>query len=354
MNRTFWDSLPVFITGHTGFKGSWLSLILGQLGAKISGYALPPTDERGLYVTARVADGIKSTIADVRDVKNLCRAMADAAPTVVFHLAAQPLVRVSYARPVETYDVNVMGTVNFLEAVRQTPSVRAAIVVTSDKCYENTGLSSGYRENDPMGGSDPYSSSKGCVELITSAYRRSFFNDGLVSVVTVRAGNVIGGGDWSDDRLMPDLVRAFTEGHPLKLRYPNAIRPWQHVLEPLRGYILLAEMLFSRGHDYEGGWNFGPVEHDACSVEEIVRQAATTWGEGAHWLVDASHQPHEAHCLRLDSGRAQTHLGWCPQLSVREAVAWTIEWYRTLLNEGAGAACSLAHEQIFRYEELIC
>lgn len=352
MDKSFWDGRNVFMTGHTGFKGGWLTLLLKQFGAKVSGYALAPAHEHGIYTAVKADDSVISTIADVRNADSLRNAMVSASPEIVFHLAAQPLVRTSYDKPAETFDVNVMGTVNFLEAVRATPSVRVAVIVTSDKCYENTERLDGYQEDDPMGGSDPYSSSKGCAELVTTAYRRSYFKDGGTAVATVRAGNVIGGGDWSSDRLIPDLIRAFSNRQPLRLRYPHAVRPWQHVLDPLSGYLTLAENMWSEGQFYSGGWNFGPLESDTCSVLDLVCHASELWGEDACWIADASPKPHEAHCLRLDCSRAHTGLDWFPKLSINEAVDWTISWYRTLLAGSEQSIRDLTMKQIEQYESL--
>lgn len=327
MKPDFWNGKSVFLTGHTGFKGGWFSLWLKRCGAKISGYALPPADESGIYSSARIGDGIRTTIGDIRDAGSLKEAMASAAPEIAFHFAAQPLVRASYANPAETYDVNVMGTVNFLEAVRSTDSVRVAIIITSDKCYENREWPWGYRESDPMGGNDPYSSSKGCAELVTAAYRRSFFADGKVAIATARAGNVIGGGDWADDRLVPDMARAWIHGKPLLLRFPGAIRPWQHVLEPLHGYMALAEFLWLKAGEGAGGWNFGPRDEDSWPVGRLVQRAATLWGEGAGWDTDKGDHPHEANFLKLDCSKARTQLGWSPLLDLETALEWTVSWY---------------------------
>lgn len=350
----FWSGKSVFITGHTGFKGGWLSLLLKRYGSHVSGYALAPTHENGIFASARIADLLtESTIADVRDGAQLKQAMSSAAPEIAFHLAAQPLVRASYSDPVTTYETNVMGTVNFLEAVRAVPSVRVAIVITSDKCYENYESSVPFREDDPVGGSDPYSNSKGCAELVVSSYRRSFFSDSATRVATVRAGNVIGGGDWSTDRLIPDLVRTFTERATLRLRYPNAVRPWQHVLEPLIGYLTLAEYLWDDREAYPGAWNFGPALEDTRTVLEVVRIAASLWGEGASWTQDTVINPQEAHQLRLDCSLARSALGWSPTLSLEEAVHWTIAWYLGLYNRTADMRM-FTEKQIEDYERLVC
>ncbi|MRR57001.1 MAG: CDP-glucose 4,6-dehydratase [Deltaproteobacteria bacterium] len=351
MNRTFWVDKSVFVTGHTGFKGGWLSLWLKLMGASVVGYALEPAHHPCLFHQARVGHEMNSVLADVRDADKLRQAMAESSPELAFHFAAQPLVRASYKNPSETYATNVMGTVNFLEAVRQTPSIRVAIVVTSDKCYENLESQRGYREEDAMGGSDPYSSSKGCAELVATSYQRSFFNDSRVALATVRAGNVIGGGDWAADRLMPDLVRAFSAGEALKLRYPRAVRPWQHVLEPLRGYLMLAERLWNEGNAYSGGWNFGPSQEDARPVLDVVRTSAKLWGDGAEWRVDAADSPREANLLRLDCTRANRFLGWTPAMRLEDTLEWTIAWYRACI-AGDIDMRRFTEEQLKRYETL--
>jgi CDP-glucose 4,6-dehydratase len=351
VNRDFWQDKTVFVTGHTGFKGSWLSLWLQRLNAAVHGYALEPPSSTNLFNTARVADGMQSTTADVRNLPDLQKAMQAAQPEIAFHLAAQPLVRASYHNPVDTFAANVMGTVNFLEAVRCTPSVRVAVVVTSDKCYENGQGTMTFRETDRMGGNDPYSSSKGCAELVTAAYRRSFFNEGKAAIATARAGNVIGGGDWADDRLIPDLVRAFAEKRPLALRYPQAVRPWQHVLEPLRGYLMLAEQLWQNPGISDGGWNFGPGSDDAWPVIEVVRTAARIWGEGARWVASTNASLHEAHYLNLDCSLARENLRWIPATCLEQALDWTLTWYRIHL-DGATDMRAITEAQIARYEHL--
>ena len=335
MTPDFWRDRRVFLTGHTGFKGSWLSLWLQQLGAQVTGYALPAPTDPSLFESARVADGMTSITGDIRDGAVLAAAMRKAAPEVVIHMAAQPLVRRSYFDPVETYATNVMGTVHLLEAVRQCPSVRAVVNVTTDKCYENKEWVWPYRENEPMGGYDPYSNSKGCAELVTSAYRSSFFNSEKhdqhrVALASVRAGNVIGGGDWAADRLIPDILRAFGQGQPVLIRNPHAIRPWQHVLEPLRGYMTLAERLCQDGVCYAEAFNFGPRNDDAQSVEWIVRQLAALWGDGASWQLDAGDHPHEATYLKLDISKAAQRLQWQPTLDLQQALRLTVDWARGL------------------------
>ena len=329
----FWRGKRVLLTGHTGFKGGWLSLWLQNLGAEVTGYALKPPTNPSLFEVARVAEGMRSIIADVRDLSRLQNAMQEARPEIVFHLAAQPLVWESYRQPVETYATNVMGTVHLLEAVRQVGGVRSVVIVTSDKCYENRERRRGYREEEAMGGYDPYSSSKGCAELVTAAWRRSFFNpvnygQHGVAVASARAGNVIGGGDWAADRLVPDLIRAWQTGAPLQIRQPAAIRPWQHVLEPLHGYLLLAERLWAEGPAYAEGWNFGPSEQDAWPVSRLVDRLARLWGKGADWRLDTTPHPHEAHYLRLDCAKAHERLGWQPRWNLDEALKQTVAWHQ--------------------------
>ena len=314
VNAAFWAGKRVFITGHTGFKGGWLTLWLHGLGARISGYALAPPARPNLFELARVNETARSIEADVRDLDSLRLALAGAEPEIVFHLAAQSLVRQSYEEPVATYSTNVMGTVNLLEAVRRAPSVRALVVVTSDKCYENREREQGYREEEPLGGYDPYSSSKGCAELVTAAYRRSFLSrpePGCqpVAVASARAGNVIGGGDWAKDRLIPDILGAFASGRPAQIRNPNAVRPWQHVVEPVAGYLALAEALW-REHDAAGAWNFGPRDEDTKPVAWIAEQLRQRWGGSVVWQVDGAPHPHEAGYLRLDCAKARDRLGW--------------------------------------------
>ena len=330
-----WHNRKVFLTGHTGFKGSWLALSLASLGAKVRGYALDPATNPNMFTAASVADVIEDIRGDIREASKVEASMVEFAPEVVFHLAAQPLVRESYVDPVGTYTTNVMGTVHVLEAVRNTPSVRAVVCITTDKCYQNQEWVWPYRETDPLGGYDPYASSKACAEIVAAAYRSSYFpadKDRVdvprVAIATARAGNVIGGGDWSEDRLIPDLIRGFQSKQPVLIRRPKAIRPWQHVLEPLEGYILLAEMLLARRSEFASAYNFGPSDEDTWSVESIATKLAQLWGEGASWVADVVPGPHEAHFLRLDSSRAHTELVWRPRLKIAEALEWTIEWYR--------------------------
>ena len=335
-NKDFFAGKKIFLTGHTGFKGSWLCLWLTSLGAEVTGYALEPPTNPSLYELARVDKLVTSVIADVRDLERLKSEMAKASPEIVIHMAAQPLVRDSYRIPVETYATNVMGTVHLLEAVRACPSVRAVVNVTTDKVYENREWAWGYRENEPFGGYDPYSNSKGCSELVTAAYRSSYFANqqfnGSTShrhgaaVATARAGNVIGGGDWAGDRLIPDILRAILAGEPVRIRNPHAIRPWQHVLEPLSGYLLLAQRLYEDGAQYAEGWNFGPADDDARPVEWIVQRICRQWGAGARYEIDKGEHPHEAHYLKLDCSKARSGLDWHPRWGLEKALDSIIEW----------------------------
>ena len=338
IDKTFWKDRRVFITGHTGFKGSWLSLWLISLGAKVNGFALKPPTEPSLFELAHVDESItSSTIADVRDSHALRVALHAAAPEIVIHMAAQPLVRESYRNPVETYTVNVMGTVNLLEAIRSCDSVRAVVNVTTDKCYKNQEWHWGYRENEPMGGYDPYSSSKACSELVTAAYRNSFFNpedfeSHGVALATARAGNVIGGGDWACDRLICDCVRALLVKEKIIIRNPNAIRPWQHVLEPLSGYMLLAQKLYKEGAFFAQSWNFGPNDEDAKPVEWIVQRLCERWGNEADYVLDQDDQPHEATYLKLDCSKAKALLGWQPRWNLQQALDSIVQWTRGYQN----------------------
>jgi CDP-glucose 4,6-dehydratase len=327
----FWQGKKVFMTGHTGFKGSWLCLWLSQLGADVTGYALEPPTDPSLFELARVGELVDSCIADVRDLERLKTEMLKASPDVVIHMAAQPLVRDSYRIPVETYSINVMGVVHLLEAVRSCPNVKAVVNVTTDKCYENREWIWGYRENEPLGGFDPYSNSKGCSELVTASYRSSFFNPGRfaehgVGLASARAGNVIGGGDWAGDRLIPDIIRAILAGDPVRIRNPHAIRPWQHVLEPLSGYLALAQRLYEDGAEYAESWNFGPADEDARPVEWIVQRMCRQWGAGAHYEIDEGDHPHEAHYLKLDCSKARSGLGWHPRWNLEKALDSIIGW----------------------------
>ena len=331
MNPAFWKGKRVLLTGHTGFKGSWLSLWLQAMGAQVMGYAIAPPTKPSLFDIAEVAQGMSSVIGDICDLAKLQAVFTEYQPEIVIHMAAQPLVRYSYQNPVDTYSTNVMCTVHLLEAVRNTPGVKAVVNITTDKCYENREWVWGYRENEPMGGFDPYSNSKGCAELVSAAYRSSFFNarnyaQHGVAIATVRAGNVIGGGDWAQDRLIPDILAAFEQGRKVDIRNPHAIRPWQHVMEPLRGYLTLAEQLFEHGPSFGEGWNFGPNDEDAKPVGWIVEQMAALWGKDVQWQVDTGEHPHEAHYLKLDISKARSRLDWHPALRLKDALALIIDW----------------------------
>jgi len=356
MNASFWSGKRVFMTGHTGFKGSWLSLWLQALGAELTGYALDPPTPINLFEEARVDDGMHHVVGDVRDLNLLKTVLHETRPEIVIHMAAQPLVRYSYAEPVETYATNVMGTVHLLEAVRLTPTVRAVINVTTDKCYENREWVWGYRENEPMGGYDPYSNSKGCSELVTASYRSSFFNPSDydrhgVGLATARAGNVIGGGDWAADRLVPDIIAAFELGKTVFIRNPSAIRPWQHVLEPLRGYLILAEKLYTEGGAFAEAWNFGPRDSDARQVLWIVEQIAQRWGDDAKWEVESGENPHEATYLKLDISKARNRLAWHPVLSLTDSLDLIVDWAKQ--RQQNADVRKLCLDQIHNYQHLI-
>lgn len=332
VNGAFWRGRRVLVTGHTGFKGGWLSLWLGALGARTSGLALAPLAD-GIFSASGLQESMQSVLGDIRDYGLVERTLREAEPEIVFHLAAQPIVRDSYAQPLETYATNVMGTAHVLEAVRQVPAVRAVVVVTTDKCYENQDWAWGYRENDRLGGADPYSSSKACAELVAAAYRKSYYGGNAkspaIALATARAGNVIGGGDWCKDRLIPDLVRSASAGRVPEIRNPTAVRPWQYVLEPLRGYLKLAEELAgTRGPDFSDAWNFGPSDADAKPVEWVVQRFLAHLRAGANWARQPGDHPHEARWLKLDSSKSASLLGWRPALGLDEALQSTAEWYR--------------------------
>jgi CDP-glucose 4,6-dehydratase len=348
VDSSFWSGRRVFLTGHTGFKGSWLSLWLQSMGANVHGYALAPPTTPDLFSAARVGDGMLSTISDIRNLDALHSAMASHRPEVVIHMAAQPLVRLSYHEPVETYATNVMGTVHVMESVRRVGGVRAVVSVTTDKCYENKEWVWGYRENEAMGGHDPYSSSKGCAELVTSAYRRSFLAQAGTAVASARAGNVIGGGDWAQDRLVPDILRAFEAGRPVVIRNPHSTRPWQHVLEPLSGYLVLAQRLASDGgQQFADGWNFGPRDEDARPVQWIVERLIQSWGGSAGWRLDGGDHPHEAHYLKLDVSKARAELDWQPRWGLARALVAISDWHRAWLDRQDMRALCL--QQISEY-----
>lgn len=344
VNPQFWSGKRIFLTGHTGFKGGWLTLWLASMGAKITGFSLAPNTNPNLYEVAKIASCCEESIlGDIRNLDSLTTAMQLANPEVVIHMAAQPLVRYSYANPVETYATNLMGTVHLLEAIRTCSSVKAAVIVTTDKCYENKEWVWGYRENEPIGGFDPYSNSKGCAELAIASYRQSFFSEQDypkhgVAIASARAGNVIGGGDWSADRLIPDAIRAFESGQTLMLRKPLAIRPWQHVLEPLSGYLVLSQALFEQGIAYNGAWNFGPNDADARSVQEVIQLLIDRWDYAVEWQHDGQPVPHEAHFLKLDCSKAWQQLSWRPSWSLEMAIDATVQWQKVFHEKGDIAA----------------
>jgi CDP-glucose 4,6-dehydratase len=347
MNAQWWRGKRVLLTGHTGFKGTWLSLWLHSLGAEVTGFALAPSTKPSMFELTGAADGIRSVIGDIRDPSAVAALVAEVQPEIVFHMAAQPLVRYSYENPIETYHTNVLGTVHLLDAIRRVSSVRAVVNVTSDKCYENREWVWGYREQDPMGGFDPYSSSKGCAELVTSAFRNSYFSPHdfdrhRCAVGSARAGNVIGGGDWSEARLIPDILRAIAAKEPVQIRYPKAIRPWQHVLEPLAGYLLLAQRLCTDGIAFADGWNFGPSDSDVRPVEWIVEQITRQWGAGATWAVDGGDHPHEAAHLKLDSSKARQVLGWRTRWSLAQSLERIVAWHQAYVGGKDMRACTLA------------
>lgn len=329
IQKAFWKNRKVFITGHTGFKGGWLTFWLKSLKAEVTGYSLEPNTAPAIFYVANIKDALKENIVgDIRDLSRLTNCLKKAEPTIVIHMAAQALVRDSYIDPVHTYSTNVMGTVNLLEAVRKTKSVKAVLNITSDKCYENKEWLWGYRENEPMGGHDPYSSSKGCGELISSAYLKSFFQQAGTAIATARAGNVIGGGDWAKDRIVPDAIRAFIDRRPLVIRNPNAVRPWQHVLEPLSGYLILCQHLITKPNEYSGGWNFGPDADDAKPVSALADCLTHNWGEHTKWGYSDGDYPHEARYLKLDCSKAKTKLQWFPKWRLQKAIHETVLWYK--------------------------
>jgi CDP-glucose 4,6-dehydratase len=353
LNPAFWQNKTVFLTGHTGFKGSWLSLWLTQLGARVVGYSNEVPTTPSLFHLTDMERDLHSIYGDIRDLNCLQRAMLEAQPDIVIHMAAQPLVRRSYQQPVETFATNVMGTVHVLEAVRHCPNIRVLLNVTTDKCYENQEQGRDYQEEDPMGGFDPYSSSKGCAELVTAAYRRSYFQEenGLC-VASARAGNVIGGGDWAEDRLIPDIMKAFLAQKPVSIRNPQAIRPWQHVLEPLGGYLLLVESLWLNGQGFAEGWNFGPNPADIKPVGWVVETLAQYWGDAAQWsLVESAIQPHEATLLSLNCQKAAKRLRWQPRLTLDETLNWVVSWYKAY--QQGRLMRELCLGQIERYQQLM-
>ena len=332
---SFWKNKKVFITGHTGFKGSWLSLWLQSMDSIVKGYSLNVNTNPSLFKEAKVDLEMDSEIGDIRDLDKLRSSMSKFNPDILIHMAAQPLVRLSYRNPIETYSTNVMGTVNVLEAARSCDNLKSIVSVTTDKCYENKEIQRGYKEDEPMGGHDPYSSSKGCAELVTSAYRRSFFNnDNTASIASARAGNVIGGGDWSEDRLIPDIIRAFQKSKPVIIRNPNSTRPWQHVLEPLSGYLVLAQHLYDDGENYTGAWNFGPLDEDCKSVSWILNEMVKLWGKNSKWKLDQDINPHEANFLKLDCSKAASKLNWLPKWRLKESLESIVNWHQVFISGG--------------------
>ena len=335
VNPSFWNGKKVYLTGHTGFKGSWLSLWLQNMGAIVKGYSLDVNTKPALFTEANVAAEMESEIGDIRNLDQLTESMVTFVPDILIHMAAQPLVRFSYLEPVDTYTTNVIGTVNVLEAARKCSDLKAIVSVTTDKCYENKEWEWGYRENEPMGGHDPYSSSKGCAELVTSAYRRSFFSSKeTASLASARAGNVIGGGDWAEDRLVPDVLRAFEKSEPVLVRNPLSTRPWQHVLEPLSGYLVLAQELFLNGDDFAEGWNFGPKDEDCKPVGWILDQMVKYWGNNVSWSLDKNNNPHEAGFLKLDCSKASNRLKWNPKWNLQLTLKSIVDWHQLFIKRG--------------------
>ncbi len=349
VDPSFWKGKRVFLTGHTGFKGSWLSLWLQSMGADLQGLALDPPTNPSLFIEANVTAGMRSAIGDIRDYGRVLQTISNFRPEIVIHMAAQPLVRYSYKNPIETYATNVMGTVHLLEAIRQVGTAKVVVNVTTDKCYENKEWVWGYREDEPMGGVDPYSSSKGCSELVTAAYRRSYFETSGIALASARAGNVIGGGDWAEDRLIPDILRAFEANKPVIIRNPNSIRPWQHVLEPLSGYLVLAQKLWHDPVSYAQGWNFGPRDEDAKPVEWIVKTLVDLQGGNASWKLDVGKNLHEASYLKLDISKAASIIGWYPRWSLRTALEKIVDWSIEVGNKNNVAAVCLT--QVREYQE---
>lgn len=351
MDRNFWKNRTVLVTGHTGFKGSWLSIWLHHMGAKVVGYALDPENEENNFVVSKLSEKVIDIRGDIRDRDSLEKVFDTYKPEIVFHLAAQPIVLKSYENPVETYEINVMGTLNVLEVIRKAGCVRSVVMITTDKCYENKETMTGYKETDPFGGYDPYSSSKACDEILISSYRNSFFplekyEDHKVAIASVRAGNVIGGGDWAENRLVPDCIRAIEENKNILIRNRNSIRPWQHVLEPLSGYIEIAEKLYSEPKKYSGGWNFGPNEDGIWNVWEVAKKVIEVYGKGKLEDHSDNNAPHEAGKLLLNIDKAKTILGWKPRTSVDEAIEMTVEWYRERFIKNPYHICI---EQIEKY-----
>ena len=355
IKQDFWRNKKVLLTGCTGFKGSWLTTWLNLLGAKVYGYSLPAPTTPSMWEDMQLETLCEEVCyADIRDYETLKQFIAKVEPEIIIHLAAQPLVRYSYTYPRETYEVNVMGTVNLLDAVRELGFIKAVVNVTTDKCYENKEWIWAYRENEPMGGHDPYSNSKGCSELVTSSFINSYFSQaGSTAVASGRAGNVIGGGDWAEDRLIPDIIRSFSQNQEVFIRNPNSVRPWQHVLEPLSGYLTLAEKLYTTGHEYSGGWNFGPLDNDTKTVEQIVEQMCVIWGDSANWVKDTNEHPHEANLLRLDCSKARMILGWNPIWNSEITLNKLTVWYKAYFEQQD--MLKLSQQQIKEYmKDLLC
>lgn len=349
MHSDFWKSKSVFLTGHTGFKGGWIAHWLNELGGKVYGYALAPPTGANFFTETQLQERIvSSTVGDIRDLENLAKALKQAKPDILIHMAAQPLVRESYSTPVETFASNVLGTVNVLEAARQTGTIKAVVNITTDKCYENNEWLWPYRENDRLGGHDPYSASKACAEIAAAAYRNSFLAEAGIHLASVRAGNVIGGGDWAADRLIPDFLRAIDRSETLTIRSPNAVRSWQHVLEPLSGYLLLAERLYQEGEAFAEAWNFGPNDEDAKPVSWIVDRLCEQI-PGSNWQTEKTKQPHEAGLLKLDSSKSKTKLGWTPRWKLETALSKTVKWHQAWRNQEDMAA--VTSEQIYSYQD---
>ena len=352
MNPQFWENKKILVTGHTGFKGSWLSLWLKSLGANLTGYSLPPPTKPSLFELVNVSDGMQSIEGDIRDLDHIKAVLQKNSPEILIHMAAQSLVVKSHDDPHDTYTTNVLGTLNILEALRHSNSIKAAIIITSDKCYQNKEWVWGYREYDSLGGIDPYSNSKACAELITSAYRDSYFDNlkSSVSVATVRAGNVIGGGDWAENRLIPDVMQSLISDYQVKIRNPNSVRPWQFVMEPLDGYLTLVEQLWANGTEYAGGWNFGPKENDAQTVSRIVEQLGLLWGKKTDWKELPQPYPHEANYVKLDCSKALQKLGWAPKLSLKTTLQWVVDWYKSYGNNEK--LIELTQNQILEYQKI--